>query len=66
MYRPAHATSAQPEEDFIIPGWPDFWTKTNDPSYVGGFSAICLLFAKNLAEQLGNKANIFSYLRYLI
>jgi hypothetical protein len=62
MYRPAHGFSAQPEEDFTIPGLPDFWTKTNDTSNLGDFSAICLLFAKNLAEKLENKANSLPYL----
>jgi hypothetical protein len=62
MYRPAHGFSAQPEEDFTIPGLPDFWTKTNDTKNLGDFSAICLLFAKNLAEKLGNKANSLPYL----
>jgi hypothetical protein len=60
MYRAAHATSAQPEEDFSIPSWSGLWTKTNDPSYVKEFSAVCLLFAKYLAEKLKNKANILS------
>jgi hypothetical protein len=66
MYRPAHGFSPQPEEDFTIPGWPDFWTKTNDPNNLGYFSAVCILFAKNLAEKLGNKANSSPYLVVIV
>jgi hypothetical protein len=65
MYRPAHATSPNPEEDFIIPGWPDQWTKTNDAANVGGFSAICLLFAKDLSERLGNKV-LFEFYHFFL
>jgi hypothetical protein len=66
MYRPAHGFSPQPEEDFTIPGLPDFWTKTNDSKNLGDFSAICILFAKNLAEKLGNKANSSPYLLVIL
>jgi hypothetical protein len=55
MYRPARATSPNPEDDFITPASPDHWTKTEDAANVGKFSAICLLFAKALSQRLGNK-----------
>ena len=61
MYRPAHATSPNPEDDFITPGWPDQWTKTDDAANVGSFSAICLLFAKDLSQRLGNKVQMFYF-----
>jgi hypothetical protein len=51
----AQAASATPENDFIVDGWPNFWFKTDDAANVAGFSAVCLLFAKNLAQKLGNK-----------
>ena len=55
MYHLDHATSPNPEDDFITPGTPDQWTKTNDAANIGSFSAICLLFAKELSQRLGNK-----------
>jgi hypothetical protein len=69
MYRTTHATSPNPEEDFIKPSQPDKWTKTNDAANVGSFSAICLLFAKELSQRLGNKVVLmfcFLHLRHLI
>ena len=55
MYRAGHATSSEPSGDFIVSSKPDFWTKSNEPEWVGDFSAICLLFAKNLAKNLDGK-----------
>jgi len=55
IYHLARMTSPNPEEDFISPSLPDHWTKTDDSANVGRFSAICLLFAKELSQRMGNK-----------
>ena len=58
MYRTRHATSSKPEDDFILSSDPDFWTKSSDPGRVDNFSAVCLLFAKNLALNLDGKVRM--------
>ena len=66
MYRVTRATSPNPEDDFINPSSPDYWTKTNNAANVGSFSAICLLYAKELSQRLGNKVLLhFDYSYYL-
>jgi hypothetical protein len=55
IYHLARSTSAQPEDEAVIY---HFWTKTNDMQNVPNFSAVCLLYAKNLALSLENKVSL--------
>ena len=55
MFHSSYQTSSTPQDDFISPGYPEYWYKTSNVYAVSSFSAICLLYAKYLTQTLGNK-----------
>merc|ERR1712209_58375 len=45
-------TSESPQEDLLDEDW-NVWAKSSQSNYVSSFSAVCLLTARYMADQMG-------------
>ena len=52
MYFVKLMTSDSPQDDLVAEQWTK-WAKTSESNMVKGFSAVCLLTAKYMADQMG-------------
>lgn len=50
MYKVKHMTSEFEEDDLLEEDW-DSWSDASDPARLGGFSAVCFLFARTVSER---------------
>ena len=59
LFKLEHMTSPEPQEDLMTVNYYKTWVPISDTNGVRGFSAVCLLTAKYMADVLGKTKVIY-------